>query len=229
MGPLVLSQGKAVRREMLRQPKPEGPRQGEIGQGTPLTLLILGDSLAAGVGVQNQDQALVGQLMARLAPHVSVRWQLEAETCWTTYDGLDTLSEVDDGPYDIALIALGVNDVTTDVGRARWLERYRLLVQRLQTHQATWLVLVLAVPPVAHFPTMSRPLRWYLRRQARSHDRALARWARTTPGLHHLPFPRKLKPAGMATDGFSPDARIYAAWAESAAEVILAKAARPPA
>ena len=54
VGPLMYIQGMIVRKiclpSYLRQ---FGPRAGIIGQGKPLRVLVLGDSSAAGVGVQN--------------------------------------------------------------------------------------------------------------------------------------------------------------------------------
>lgn len=44
LGPLLLGQGRYVRRVTPRLPEPEGERQGVIGAGPALRLLILGDS-----------------------------------------------------------------------------------------------------------------------------------------------------------------------------------------
>ena len=97
--PLLLWQGKRVRKLALHLPEAAGPRSGVSGdaQLPPLRLLICGDSAAAGVGVTLQDDALSGQLVSLLAPHYRVQWQLEAQTgldsagvrvvAWTRLDG----------------------------------------------------------------------------------------------------------------------------------------------
>ncbi len=51
LAPLLLWQGRHVRRVTPRLPEAAGPRAGTTGHGPPLRLLVLGDSAAAGVGV----------------------------------------------------------------------------------------------------------------------------------------------------------------------------------
>ncbi len=67
LGPLLLLQGRHVRRVTPVLPEPPGPRQGRSGAGPALRLLILGDSAAAGVGASTQGEALSGQLVQTLA------------------------------------------------------------------------------------------------------------------------------------------------------------------
>ena len=78
LAPVIIAQGLYVRRVTPRLPEPEGERSGVNGAGPPLSLLILGDSAAAGVGVATQDQALSGQLVS--APWFRFPGVLEA--CW---------------------------------------------------------------------------------------------------------------------------------------------------
>ena len=80
LAPLLLWQGRRVRRVTPRLPEPAGPRAGVAGQGAPLRLLVLGDSAAAGVGVARQRDALTGRLLAELSPRHTVHWRLLAHT-----------------------------------------------------------------------------------------------------------------------------------------------------
>ena len=84
LGPLLLAQGAWVRRVTPRLPEAAGPRSVCTGAGPALSLLVTGDSSAAGVGVDTQEEALAGQLAARLAAARRVRWTVLART------GLDT-------------------------------------------------------------------------------------------------------------------------------------------
>ena len=67
VGPLMYIQGMIVRKYAAELPEAIGPRAGTIGHGKPLRVLVLGDSSAAGVGVNTQDEAIAGQLAAQLA------------------------------------------------------------------------------------------------------------------------------------------------------------------
>jgi hypothetical protein len=78
LGPVLLAQGKRLRRTAPTLPEPAGEREGIIGDGPTLRLLILGDSAAAGVGADTQEAALAGQLAVALAPTFRLHWKLLA-------------------------------------------------------------------------------------------------------------------------------------------------------
>ena len=67
LGPLLLLQGRHVRRVTPTLPEPPGDRRGITGTGPELRLLILGDSAPADVGASHQSEALLGQLVSALA------------------------------------------------------------------------------------------------------------------------------------------------------------------
>lgn len=64
--PVLFIQGHKVRKNTPRLAEAKGEREGRTGQGKPLSLLILGDSAAAGVGVENQKDALSGAIIQEL-------------------------------------------------------------------------------------------------------------------------------------------------------------------
>ena len=75
--PFVLPQALYVRHRAPRSPGAGGPVEGRAGSGQSLSVLIVGDSLAAGVGAATLDQALAGHtgtaVARRLGRHV--RWK----------------------------------------------------------------------------------------------------------------------------------------------------------
>ena len=73
LSPVLVAQAIATRARLPRLPEPEGNRHGVAGKGTPLRLLIAGDSSAAGVGVEQQRDALAQRLAKRLAETVGAR------------------------------------------------------------------------------------------------------------------------------------------------------------
>ena len=129
LGPLLLLQGRWVRRVTPVLPEAPGPREGRAGEGPPLRLLILGDSAAAGVGAPAQAEALAGQLASRLAPRFDLRWTLVARTGDTTRDALQTLATMPGERFDVVVTSLGVNDVTSGRGPTRWMADHYLCPQ----------------------------------------------------------------------------------------------------
>lgn len=220
LGPVLLAQGRYVRRVTPRLPEPEGLRQGVEGSGPLLRLLILGDSSAAGVGVATQAEALSGQLVAALAAAFRVSWKLVATSGLTSAEVLAKLEAEPEQPFDIVVTATGVNDVTGSTGRAQWLAVQQRLVGLLKGRFQARHILLCSLPPLHHFPALPQPLRWYLGLRARRLNRDLRHWAPRNEGCTFVPIDFPLDLSLMASDGFHPGAGAYALWASQLAGVI---------
>lgn len=220
--PVLLGQAIMVRRTYIALPEPTGARAGTVGAGPPLRLLIIGDSSAAGVGVATQDDALLGQLIARLKGHATVHYVLVAQTGARTGDALGWLDDLAAARYDVVITALGVNDVTKAVSLRRWLRQQTTLIDRITTQFQTGRVIISGLPPIGQFPLLPQPLRWVLGRQAARFDRHLHRIAAERRDCVTLRFNMGLDETNMSADGYHPGPVVYARWAEEAARVILA-------
>ena len=217
LGPLLLAQGRRVRRVTPVLPEPPGPREGEAGEGPLLRLLVLGDSAGAGVGAGSQEEALTGRFVAGLRGRYRVRYRLVARTGATTASTLRLLERAEPFAVDAAVTSLGVNDVTGDVGVARFLALQARLHALLRERLGARLVLASGLPPMDRFPALPQPLRWYLGARARELDRALAAALPDGRGAEYLAVAGELDAAHMAADGFHPGPAVYAAWGAAAA------------
>ena len=211
--PYLLAQGAWLRKAALVLPEPEGARAGIAGSGPPLRLLLLGDSSAAGVGVSQQSEALSGQLLGHLGPHFTVDWVLDAKTGRTTQQMFKRLVKMPTAQYDIAVTALGVNDITRRASRENWLEDTELMWDLLQSKFGVRQIYVSGVPDIGQFPLLPSVLRWILGRQATRYDAGLREMAARREGCVHVPADLSLHGL-MAEDGFHPGPEVYAAWAE---------------
>lgn len=218
--PVLLAQGMAVRRHALVLPEPDGPREGRIGRGQLLRVLIAGDSSAAGVGVSTQDAALSGQLVDQLSPDYDLIWRLEATTGHQTQDTIARLKALPKQHFDVVILALGVNDVTQATSQRQFHIRQSTLMELLQTRFAPDLILCCGVPQMQLFPALPQPLAWVLGRQSARLDRVLAQIAGPSDCIHHLPFQIPPAPDLAAEDGYHPSARAYALWASQLVQVI---------
>lgn len=223
LGPLLIAQGRRVRRSVEKLPEPAGQRSGVDGQGPLLRLLIAGDSSAAGVGVSEQARALSGRLVADLAADFRVDWRLEARTGFTTAGLIERLGRLHPATFDAAVIAIGVNDVTHGTRIQDWIDGQDRLLQVLTSRFQARYVLLSSIPPMARFPALPRPLRWYLGSRVQHFNHELQRYLRgrerctlVTPDLGGVVD-------GMASDGFHPGAPIYAEWARQLARTIRSR------
>ncbi|MGI2169954.1 SGNH/GDSL hydrolase family protein [Shewanella sp. MF05960] len=247
LAPVLVLQGLKVRRTTPRLAEPEGERVGQTGSNPQLSLLILGDSAAAGVGVTNQSQALLGQVLEQLSPTLDVNYALFAKTGATTSTTLQALNEPIDPThpilaqehYDVIVTSLGVNDITSSVSCDKWLLQQQALFTLLKKRFTPKQILVTALPPLGLFPVLPNPLRWSLGKRANQFNHGLQQLLLTLnqqqnnqssqftmiklpldnpqPELSMLDFMRQV----MASDGFHPGAPIYNAWASLVVEQIV--------
>lgn len=229
MSPILIVQGIYTRKKASGLLEPEGERQGIKGQGEKLSLLILGDSAGAGVGVDSQEDALSGQLVHHLAQLKEVRWKLFAKTGDTTQDCLEKLSDIgQEQQFDHVLISLGVNDVTSLVAIDKWLKQSESLLNELETRFKTQHIFWSELPPMGKFIAMPQPLRWVMGQRRDLLSDALESYLKTRTGVRYLQGPdifadtREKIEDWIAADGFHPGKKTYTLWAKIAAEHILA-------
>lgn len=221
LGPVFWLQGKYVRRVTPRLPEPPGIREGTSGQGPLVRILVAGDSAAAGVGASTQDEALCGQLVRRLGEHFTVVWRLAA------VNGLDSpglaklLEAVPTCQFDVVVLSIGVNDVTSLRSPLQWLAWQNHLASVVDERFNPRLLIHSAVAPMHAFTALPQPLRWFMGRWALEMNRLLARMLsgqqRRTMHWH----PKTAASLGLAIDGFHPGPYGYALWAAGLCEHIL--------
>jgi lysophospholipase L1-like esterase len=227
LGPVLYRQAHQLRRTALELPEPNGPRIGTVGDGPlALRLLVTGDSSAAGVGARTQDQALALPLARHLAARFAgrVHWQLIAETGLTSEGALHKLLHGHAQPADVAVVIVGVNDITREVPLRQALRKRGEIVAWLCRRVGAQAVLLLGLPEMERFPALPQPLAWYAGQAARRNNRAQARWARDFaaeyPALRHVPCEGLAERHLMAEDGYHPAPALYARVAQRLTEVI---------
>jgi lysophospholipase L1-like esterase len=229
LGPVLLAQAHWLRRTTPELPEPTGPRRGAVGRGDPkLRLLVVGDSSAAGVGARTQREALARPLAERLADRLQgvVRWQLVARAGLTSEGVYEELSRAQPQEADVAVVVVGVNDITRDVPLAVALKQRTRIAHWLQVNAAVRHVVFPALPEMEKFPAMPKPLAWYVGQASRRNNRAQRRWASPETGIVHLDMAGLAAPGLFCEDGFHPAPALYARVADRLADHI-ATVARP--
>lgn len=221
LGPLLWMQGKYVRLVTPRLPEPPGAREGVVGHGPQLRILIAGDSAAAGVGASSQDEALCGQLVGYLRPYRTVQWRLVAVNGLDSAGLVQLLEETPIERIDVVVLSIGVNDVTSLRSPSQWLQWQNQLATVIQTRFKPRLLIHSAIPPMHCFTALPQPLRWFMGTWAIEMNRRLeATLSGNTGRILHWPF-QEAASEGLAADGFHPGPIGYAAWAERLSRVIL--------
>lgn len=225
--PLLYAQAQGVRADVVTLHEPPGPRGGREGRGRDeLRLLVIGDSSAAGVGAHHQDEALARPLARQLARRLGrpVRWRLLAQTGLTSEATLAFLKDEEVPRADVAVVVVGVNDITNQVPVAQALRHRGEIAIWLEAHAGVAEVLFPALPEMERFPSLPQPLAWWAGQMSQRNNRAQARWAGdwplAQPRVAHVPMDGLLGSDLMAADGFHPGPGLYARVAGHLAEVI---------
>lgn len=223
LGPLLLLQGRRVRKTALRLPEAAGPRAGAAYRpegAFPLRVLFVGDSSVAGVGVEHQDHALAAQACALLSENLgtTVEWQIVAKSGVNTREALDLVAASELRPADLLVISLGTNDVTTQRSLVQFLGDYQALVDALTAKVGARAVIVTGIPPLHRSPALPQPLRWYIGRYARKLDAGLRHWALSDQARSFVSLQWAGVVAQLARDGFHPGEAQYSYWAGLVAE-----------
>lgn len=227
LGPILLLQGIYVRRTTPKLPEANGARSGVRGNGPVLRLLIAGDSAAAGVGVDWQQDALSGQLIEALASRHEVHWRLIAKSGATTESLMALLNSSDNEPFDFTVVSIGVNDVTKGIPVHDWIEQLHRLQALLTQRFGVGQVFFTSIPPMHRFPALPQPLRWYLGRGAKKFNARLRDWSANEAQATMVKVDFPLDSQYIASDGFHPGRPAYVAWARSVVEAIRSTWPRP--
>ncbi|WP_299493866.1 SGNH/GDSL hydrolase family protein [uncultured Shewanella sp.] len=220
LSPLLCAQAWYVRKTTPKLPEPEGERAGISGNGQPLSLLILGDSAAAGVGVNEQSQALSGQIVKQLADRVTLNWRLFAQSGYSTQDLLIAVKTMEKREVDVVIISLGVNDVTRFIQVDTWISQQQALLQFCRKELSSQQVLFSLVPPMGDFPVLPQPLAWFLGVRSQQFNQSLTHWLSQEIDCHIINLGPLLEADKMAIDGFHPGEAIYQHWAKVAVDKI---------
>jgi lysophospholipase L1-like esterase len=216
--PVLIRQGRQVRRRMPRLPAAQGPAEGVCpGRQPVLRLTVLGDSAAAGVGASNHDEALAGYLAAEVARRSGrqTSWQVLARNGAKTRDVTRDLVPQLTDPTDVVIAVVGVNDLKSYRLIRGFRRDTRALIEAIRDQAGPVPVVLAGIPPFQHMPGIPRPMRTILGLRARAMDDVLRRLAPKMANVQHTSLTALEFPDDAFTDdGFHPASKGYRLWAE---------------
>lgn len=253
LAPVYFHQGRRIKRNTVRLPEPDGERcgfvslhpatDGPASDKSTLKLMIVGDSAAAGVGSQTQQEALVGKLIPILTQQLSayssfnmLDWSLQATTGHTSFDILRRIYVLPapNRPVDVMLLSVGVNDTTSNVAIGKWKQQIEDIIAIAQRKFGVRELIFLSLPPMADMPAIPAPLNNFVGAKALLLDQILQQVCATHAGVNYMAtdFARMIKEHSngspidiavmFASDGFHPSSLMYGYWAQQVSERMLA-------
>jgi lysophospholipase L1-like esterase len=216
--PLLLWQGRQVRRRVVRLPGAAGPAQGLAGdsaESNPIRLLVLGESTVAGVGARTHEVGLAGQVGTHLAQLLQrpVAWTALGQNGLTAQaTRLRLLPQVFGQPFDLVVVALGANDTFRLTSPGQWERQLAGLVRALRQQVGFAPILLATVPPVGQFPALPQPLRMVLGWVAQSLGEQAKRFTAAFGNVFYSEATFGQSPDYFCPDGVHPSEMAYAQW-----------------
>ena len=252
LAPIYLYQGIKVKRDTVRLPEPEGERHGQVrlDHGTSstidandrlLSVMVVGDSAAAGVGSDNQRQALAGKLIPALQQQPIINrhfdaliWSVQATTGHTSFDILRRLYVLPkpDKAVDVMAISVGVNDTTANISTTTWRKHIEEIITIAQRKFGVKALIFSRLPQMAQMPALPKPLNSFIGAKADKLDNVLQQICTDHKGVTYMAtdFARMIEEHSngtpidigvmFASDGFHPSSLMYGYWAQQLAELI---------
>ena len=253
LAPIYLYQGRKIKRDTVRLPEPNGERHGQVqlndaieslkeAHKRTLNLMIVGDSAAAGVGSETQQEALVGNLIPVLTQQSAIQnqfdilnWSLQATTGHTSFDILRRLYVLPapSQPVDVMVLSVGVNDTTSKVSVDKWQQQIENIIAIAQRKFGVRELIFLSLPPMAQMPAIPAPLSNFVGAKASILDKTLQQVCAAHDSVTYMAtdFPRMIAEHSngtpidikvmFASDGFHPSSLMYGYWAQQLSELII--------
>ncbi|WP_328698438.1 SGNH/GDSL hydrolase family protein [Streptomyces sp. NBC_00342] len=215
--PVIAAQGLLVRMRTETLTPAGGPTSGteSPAEDEPVRIAVLGESTAAGCGVDSHGKGFTGHFARELGARTGrpVEWAVHGQYGATVRRiRYRLLPEV--GPdLQVAALLAGVNDVLGRTSPQGWGDELHAVVKELG--QRAEQVVVTGIPAFGEFPSVPGTLGRYLAERATALDdvsqRVCAEFANVTwvGSVDVLP----MGPEFFARDRFHPSAHGYREWA----------------
>lgn len=228
LAPVLLYQGKGLRRRMPRLPEALDPAGTAAGAAPTVRLAVLGDSTAAGVGAERHREALAGRLGEAIARETgrAVSWRAVARSGATSRTARDLVPGLvtDEWRPDAVVVLIGVNDLKNLRRLRDWDHDVPALLAAIDEVTGGVPVIISGMAPVSRFPALPQPMRAVLSLRARAMDQTLRR---VTAGGHVPVNPQIITGGFFAEDGFHPSPQGYRAWAGELLGPVIQAIAKP--
>jgi lysophospholipase L1-like esterase len=219
LAPYLFPQSRVILSHLPVLPEAETDWEGTIDGPDPLRLLVLGDSTAAGVGVESIRDGLAGNVARALAESLGrgIHWTVIARSGATTGEIRNFfLGLASRRTYDIVFVTTGVNDVMQLRTKRAFSSDLALILEGLEAGSPDAEILLAGIPRMEHFTSLPDPLGTILGARAYRLNAAAHTVLEKHPRIVHTPPWPITTPGFFAIDNFHPSAVGYRAWADQA-------------
>ncbi len=205
---IALYQGFHLKRKAVRLPEAAG-RRVKINNAA-FSILHIGESPVAGVGVKDIKQGLTRQVISNMNQALSLEfdWEILAKNGARVIDSLSFEATIKEP--DVLIVSFGVNDTTKLTRGLIFNKNMKACVCRFSAGHTR--VFVTSIPKINRFPLLPPPLSWVLGIKAYLLDRQLQQLCQQE-GWVYIQSETSPDASLMAEDGYHPNESGYQVWA----------------
>jgi lysophospholipase L1-like esterase len=223
--PVYVWQGVGVRLRTERMVPAQGPVLHAIpGKQPAISLLVLGDSSAASVGIGKTEDGLAAQLSQLIAEQTgrSVRWRAAGFSSATANQIRDyVIPNLAAEPWTHIVISIGTNDTKNFHSVPRFKKDFGGLLYALRAKWPEARVVWSPVVDLKRVPALPRALGSILEVRAGAVNRMGERLCNERGAVAAGRLPILDPQAGFSSDGFHASEAGYRAWAEHMLPFVL--------
>ncbi len=236
--PFLSFEGLKVQKKVKKLPEAEG-KSGitELSTDKQKSILFIGESAMAGVGISNHKNGFAGSLSKELADilKVNIKWNVYAKRGYTVKElTREIISEIKPEKYDLVIIGIGANDTFALRNPLKWEVHIFKMIDLIRFRIGNVPIAFINIPPVNEFPAFSKLMRFTLGRISSILRIALARCIKNKPHIYFnsqeikisnwLKKNKKVKNMDeLFSDGVHPSKITYQLWAKDFSEYLLSK------
>lgn len=239
--PYLIMQGRRIKANTPELPEADKNIIGIIGQQkNSISILCLGESTIAGVGVSDHRDGLAGVIAKKIHQQSlqGVDWTVVARSGFTAQEVTEKLlPQIPGKIYDLILIGLGGNDTFQMNSPLKWRRTYIELLRHLRQKHGSAKIVIANMPPIKWFPAFPPLLRWLMTGQIYLLAKAIEDFPQKFEEVYllkesiRLDYPigkpsKKYRHRDLFSDGVHPSKLAYRIWGEQIGDFIVEKVLR---
>ena len=235
--PFMYLQGRRIIRSVPILPDATGPRGTVAGPpGRNLSVLVIGESTMAGVGVATHEEGFTGALARTLGAgwRTGVRWRVYARSGFTLKRlRAEVLPLIEEREADLIVVGMGGNEAFKMNTPAGFRRDMQAVIDDLRSRFGSAVPIAFPnMPPIKEFPAFTPLIKFTLGNMVEFFGEELTDLIQGQPNLYHNNEVIRLKdwteilnvpanPTVFFSDGVHPSGLTYTTWGTNFGEFLL--------
>lgn len=234
--PLLYFQGKRIKATVPRLPEATGSNgHYSVSSKKTLSIITIGESTIAGVGVQNHEEGFTGTLATELAAalQLNINWKVYAKSGYAAKKITNlVIPRISEKSVDLIVIGIGGNDAFELSTPKKWIRDVGELITNLQLKFEKVPILFINMPPIKEFPAFTPLIKFIIGNLVDILGEELKKIVAEFEHVYYYPrvvraayfiehYNLTMAPSDFFSDGVHPSKITYQIWAKDVSGFIM--------